>query len=226
MDPTKIEAVVNWERPKNVTEIRSFLGLAGYYHRFVKSFSTISAPLTKLTRKDVPFVWSDASENSFQELKERLTTAPILSLSSGSSGFVFFTNASGTGLGCVLMQNGKVIAYGSRQLKEHEKKYATHDLEPAAVVFALKMWCHYLYGEQFEVYLNHHSLEYLFTHSDLNNRQRRWMEYIKDYDFPIKYHPGKVNVVANALSRKTALVNLLAAEGVWADVFRDLDVQF
>ena len=114
VDPAKIVAVVNWERPKNVTEIRSFLGLVGYYFRFVKSFSTISAPLTKLTRKDVPFVWFDACEDSFQELKESLTSVPILSLPSGSGGFVVFTDASGTGLGCVLMQNGKVIAYGSR----------------------------------------------------------------------------------------------------------------
>ena len=163
MDPAKIEAVVNWERPKNVIEIRSFLGLASYYSRFVKSFSTISAPLTKLTRKGVPFVWSDACEDSFQELKERLTTAPILSLPSRSSGFVVFTDASGTGLGCVLMQNGKVITYGSRQLKEHDKKYATHDLELAAVIFALKMWRHYLYGELFEVHSDHHSLQLLFT---------------------------------------------------------------
>ena len=93
-------------------------------------------------------------------------------------------------------------------------------------MFALKMWRHYLYGAQFEVHSDHRSLQYLFTESDLNNCQRQWMEYIKDYDFPIKYHLGKTNVVADALSRKTALVSFLAAEGVWTDVFRDLDVQF
>ena len=152
----------------------------------------ILAPLTKLTRKDVPFVWFDACEDSFQELKESLTSVPILSLPSGSGGFVVFTDASGTGLGCVLMQNGKFVAYGSRQLKEH-KKYATHDLELAVVMFALKMWRHYLYGEQFEVHSDQLILQYMFTQSDLNNRQRHWLKYIKDYDFPIKYHPGKVN---------------------------------
>ena len=114
MGPAKIKAVVNWERSKNVTKIRSFLGLAGYYCRFDKSFSTISAPLTKLTRNDVPFVWFDVCEDSFQELKERLTMAPIFSLPSGCGGFVVLTDASRTGLGCVLMQNGKVIAYESR----------------------------------------------------------------------------------------------------------------
>ena len=122
------------------------------------------------------------------------------------------------------MQGGKVITYGSRQLKEHEKKYATHDLESAAVVFALTTWRHYLYGEKLEVQSKHHSLQYLFTKSDLNNRQRHWMEYIKDFDFPIKHNPGKANVVADALNMKTALVSFLATDGVWTDVFRGLNV--
>ena len=125
--------------------------------------SSITAPLTKLTRKNVPFVWSEKCETSFEELKKRLTIAPVLTLPSGSSDFVVYTDASHVGLGCVLMQDGKVIAYGSKQLKEHEKNYATHDLELAAVVFALKMWRHYLYGEKFEVHTDHRSLQYLFS---------------------------------------------------------------
>ena len=118
----------------------------------MKGFSTLASPLTKLTRNEIPFVWTEGCEKSFQELKTWLTTTPILTLPAGSGGFVVFTDASGVGLGCVLMQNDKVIAYGSRQLKDHEKKYATHDLKLAAVVFALKLWRHYLYGEKFEVH--------------------------------------------------------------------------
>ena len=151
----------------------------------------------------MPFVWTDQCEESFKELKRRQTTTPIFTLPSGSERFVVYTDASNVGLGCVLMQNDKVITYGSRQLKDHEKNYATHDLELAAVVFALKIWRHYLYGEKFEVHSDHRSLQYLFSQKELNMRQRRWTEYIKDYNFPIKYHPGKVNVVAAALSRKS-----------------------
>ena len=143
-----------------------------------------------------------------------MTTAPTLTLPSGSGGFVVYTDASNIRLGCVLMQNGKFIAYGSRQLKDHEKNYATHDLELAVAVFALKMWRHYLYEEKFEVHSDHRSLQYLFSQKELNMRQRQWMEYIKDYDFPIKYHPGKVNVAADALSRKSAVMASLRGVSV------------
>ena len=139
VDPKKVAAVTNWGSPQNVSEIHNFLGIAGYYRRFVKGFSTIASPLTKLTRKNVPFVWTDDCEKSFQKLKTWLTTTPILVLSFGSGGFVVFTDASWIGLGYAFMQNDKVIGYGSRQLKDREKKYATHDLELAVVVFALKL---------------------------------------------------------------------------------------
>ena len=114
-----------------------------------------------------------------------------------------YCDASRDGLGCVLMQSGRVMAYGSRQIKNHEKNYPTHDLELAVIVFALKIWRHYLYGEQFEVLSEHKSLRYIFTQRDLNMRQRRWMEYLEDYYFPLHYHPSKANVVADALSLKS-----------------------
>ncbi|XP_022856219.1 uncharacterized protein LOC111377372 [Olea europaea var. sylvestris] len=141
--------------------------------------------------------------NPSEELKKRLTSAPILSIPSGTRDFVVYSDASKNGLGCVLIQNGKVIAYASRQLKEYKKNYPTHDLELVAVVFALKIWRHYLYGEWCEIYTDHKSLKYLFTQKELNMRQRRWLELVKDYDFVIKYHPGKANVVSEALSRKS-----------------------
>ena len=178
------------------------MGLAGYYRKFVEGFSKIATPLTKLTRKEEKFIWSEACQNSFDELKQRLTTAPVLTLPSGSEGFTVYCDASKQGLGCVLMQHDRVIAYASRQLKKHEVNYPTHDLELAAVVFALRIWRHYLYGVPCRFFTDHKSLQYLFSQKDLNMRQRRWIELIKDYDCTIEYHPGKANVVADALSRK------------------------
>ena len=120
--------------------------MAGYYRKFVEGFSKIATPLTRLTKKEEPFLWSEACQQSFDELKRRLTSAPVLTLPSEQDGFVVYCDASRQGLGCVLMQNNKVIAYASRQLKKHEQNYPTHDLELAAVVFALWIWRHYLYG--------------------------------------------------------------------------------
>ena len=139
VNPNKIEAVVNWDRPTNVSEVRSFLGLTGYYRRFVEGFSRIAAPLTQLTWKNVKFEWKEECEKSFQELKQRLVIASVLTIPSGTGSFVIYSDVSHKGLGCVLMQNGKVVAYASRQLKNYEKNYPTHELELAIVVFALKI---------------------------------------------------------------------------------------
>ncbi|GJR25757.1 putative reverse transcriptase domain-containing protein, partial [Tanacetum coccineum] len=176
VDPAKIESIKDWASPKSPTEICQFLGLAGYYRRFIEGFSKIAKPMTKLTQKKVKFEWGDKQETAFQLLKQKLCSAPILALPEGSEDFIVYCDASIKGLGAVLMQREKVIAYASRQLKIHEKNYTTHDLELGAVVFALKIWRHYL--------------------------QRRWLELLSDYDCEIRYHPGKANVVADALSRK------------------------
>ncbi|GJZ11758.1 putative reverse transcriptase domain-containing protein [Tanacetum coccineum] len=167
VDPAKIKSIKDWVSPKTPTEIRQFLGLDGYYRRFIEGFSKIAKPMTKLTQKKVAFEWGDKQEAAFQTLKNKLCSAPILALLQGAENFIVYYDASHKGSGAVLMQNEKVIAYASRQLKIHEKNYTTHDLELGAVVFALKIWRHYL-----------------------------------NYDCEIRYHLGKSNVVADALSRK------------------------
>ena len=184
VDSQKVEVVANWEQPTTVTEVRSFLGLAGYY-------------------RGVKFEWTDRCEESFQTLKEMLMSAPVLTLPEGNEGFEVYSDAPHQGLGCLLMQHKRVVAYASRKLKKHELNYPTHDLELTAVIFALKTWRHYLYGATCQIFTDHKSLKYLFTQKELNLRQRRWMELLKDYDCTIDYHPGKANVVADALSRKS-----------------------
>ncbi|GKB35385.1 putative reverse transcriptase domain-containing protein [Tanacetum coccineum] len=202
VDPGKIEAVKNWKAPMTPFEIRSFLGLVGYYRRFIANFYKIAKLLTSLTQKNKKYVWGIEEEEAFQTLKSKLCDAPILSLPDGVEDFVVYCDASNQGLGCVLMQRGKVIAYASRQLKIHEKNYTTHDLELGAVVFALKTWRHYLYGTKSVIYTDHKSLQHIFDQKELNMRQRRWIELFSDYEYEIRYHPGKANVVADALSRK------------------------
>ncbi|GJZ89645.1 putative reverse transcriptase domain-containing protein [Tanacetum coccineum] len=161
VDPAKIESIKDWTSPKSPTEIRQFLGLAGYYR-----------------------------------------SAPILTLPEGSEDLFAYCDASKKGLGAVLMQREKVISYASRQFKIHEKNYTTHDLEIGEVVFALKIWRHYLYGTKCTVFTDHKSLQHILDQKELNMRQRRWLELLSDYDCDIRYHPGKANVVADALSRK------------------------
>ncbi|KAL0641627.1 hypothetical protein Bca4012_102841 [Brassica carinata] len=195
-DPEKVQAIREWPRPTTVTE-----------------------PLTKLNGKGVPFLWVEETEKAFKKLKEALTTAPVLALPEQGKPYTVYTDASRVGLGCVLMQYGRVIAYASQQLRKHEDDYSTHDLELAAVVFAVRIWRSYLYGEEVEVYTDHQSLKYLFTQPDLNLRQRRWMKFVADYDIRIRYHPGKANVVADALSRRKeveALSSELKLMTLWA----------
>lgn len=195
VDPNKIEAIVKSKNPKNIAEVRSFLGLAEYYYRFIEGFLLIATPVTVTLEK--------CSIKSFDELKGRLTFAPMLAIPVDNRGFVIHSDASHQGLGCVLMQHGKVIAYASRQLKPHELSYLVHDLELAAIGFSLTIWRHYLYGETFQIFTNHNSSKYLLSQKELKMRQRQWLELLKDYDCTIEYHSGKANVVADALTRKS-----------------------
>jgi aspartate/tyrosine/aromatic aminotransferase len=151
VDPGKVKTVSNWRQLTNVSEVRSFLSLAGYYQMFIEGFSKIARPMTELLKKEKKFNWTESCEKSFQELKRRLTTAPVLTLPDIQRDFVVYCDASRQGLGCVLMQDEKVVVYASRQLKPHEQNYPTHDLEFASVVHALKIWRHYLIGNKCEI---------------------------------------------------------------------------
>ncbi|GKE96601.1 putative reverse transcriptase domain-containing protein, partial [Tanacetum coccineum] len=176
VDPSKIEAVKNYKAPKTPTEVCSFLGLARYYRRFNENFFRIAKSPTILAQKCKTFDLGKEQELAFQTLKDKLCDAPVLALP----------------------MDRKTLW----QLKIHEKNYTTHDLELDAVVFALKIWIHYLYGTKSVIYTNHKSLQHIFSQKDLNMRQRRWIELFSDYDYEIRYQPGKATVVADALSRK------------------------
>ncbi|KAA3480638.1 DNA/RNA polymerases superfamily protein [Gossypium australe] len=208
LDILYLPRVFGWiqKPPKNVSKVRSFLGLAGYYRRFVKGFSMVAFPMTQLLQKDMKLEWSNKCQQSFDRLEALLTEAHVLFKPKSGKEFEIYSGASLNGLGYVLMQEGKGIAYTSRQMKPQKKNYHIHDLELAAIVFALKIWRHYLFGEKCHIYTDHKRLKYLMTQKDLNLRQHRWLELLKDYDLVIDYHLGKANVVADALSRKYLFV--------------------
>nr|GEX57667.1 putative reverse transcriptase domain-containing protein [Tanacetum cinerariifolium] len=178
VDPAKVEAIKSWTTSKSPTEVRQFLGLAGYYRRFIEGFSLIAKPLTKLTQKNKTYEWGEEEEEAFQLLKDKLCSAPILVLPEGFEDFVVYCDTSLKGYGAVLMQREKVLAYASR------------------------LWRHYLYGVKCTMFTDHKSLQYILDQKELNMRQRRWIELLSDYDCEIRYHPGKANVLADALSRK------------------------
>jgi hypothetical protein len=178
--------------------------------------------MTWLLEMGKEFKWSEECQTSFEELRKRLTLAPILTLPDITWSFDIYYDASHSGLGCTLMQDGKVVSYASRQLWKHEVNYPTHDLELAAIVHALKIWMHYLIGHPCEIYIDHKSLKYIFTQSDLKLRQCRWLELIKDYNVGMNYHPGKSNVVADALSQKKHC-NVMAVRELPPELYREFE---
>nr|GEU67910.1 putative reverse transcriptase domain-containing protein [Tanacetum cinerariifolium] len=192
MDPSKVESVKNWKTLESPTEIRSFLRLAGYYRRFIENLSKIAKPLTLLTQKNKTYVWGDKQQGSFRVLKEKLCNDLVLALSDGPNDFVVYCDASNQEFGCV---------DAVRQ-------------ELGAVVFALKIYRHYLYGTKSVIYTDHKSLQYIFDKKELNMRQRRWIELLSDYECEIKYHSGRANVVADALSRKERLKSRRVLGGI------------
>jgi hypothetical protein len=204
VDPSKVKDILEWKSPTTVHQVQSFLGLAGYYRQFIPDFSKLVKPITSLLKNDTKFNWYSRCNEAFEQLKVLLTTAPVLAQPDIEKSFDVYCDASGSGLGCILIQAGRVVSYASRQLCRHEEHYPTHDLELAVVVHALKIWRHYLLGNICHIYTDHKSLNYIFTQLELNMRQRRWLKLIKDYELEIHYHPGKANVVTDALSHKAS----------------------
>jgi len=206
MEKEKVRATQDWPTPTTVTGVRAFLGLAGYYRRFVKGFSRIASPLTSLLQNDVPFHWTDTHQQSFDSLKQSISSAPVLIIPDESLPYVVNTDASGFAVGATLSQDqGKglqPIAFLSHKMNQHEKNYPVHEQELLAVVVALKEWRHYLHGKKFHVITDHQSLQYLSTQPHLSPRQIRWSEFLQQFDMQTDYRPGKLNIVADALSRR------------------------
>jgi hypothetical protein len=178
VDPAKVKEIVVWSTHYSYRD-SEFLGLAGYYRRFIEGFSKIAKSITSLVEKEREFKWDEKCQDSFDQLKKRLMSPPVLVMPDLQKGFDIYCDACGQGLGCVLMQEGHVIAYVSRQLRKHELNYPTHDLELAVVVHALKIWRHYIMGTKCKVYTDHKSLKYIFTQKDLNLRQRHWWSLLR-----------------------------------------------
>jgi hypothetical protein len=207
VDPEKIEAIRGWTTHRNILEVRYFMGLIGYYIRFIAWFSNISHPITSLQKKGIKFEWIAKCEENFNLLKELLTSALVLKIVDPNENFVVCTDACNEGIGGFLTQNGHVIGYDSRNIKEHERNYATHELEVFTIVHGLNMWRHYLMGKRFELRAYHSGLKYLFEHPTLNARKMRWLEFLSEYDFDIKHIKGNENKFVDALSRRVHILH-------------------
>ena len=209
VDKSKIEAIQGWPVPTTITQVRSFLGLAGFYRRFVKDFSTIAAPLHELTKKGVSFSWGKAQEHSFHMLKDKLTHAPLLQLPDFNKTFELECDASGIGMGGVLLQEGKPVAYFSEKLSGPMLNYSTYDKELYALVRTLETWQHYLWPKEFVIHSDHESLKHIRSQGKLNRRHAKWVEFIESFPYVIKHKKGKENVIADALSRRYTLLTQL-----------------
>jgi hypothetical protein len=218
VDPDNIRSIMEWPIPKDVFDIKSFMGLVRYYRRFIKGFSKIGCPITALQKKGFKFTWTSKCEEIFHKMKYLLTHAPVLKIADPYKNFLVCTDASKEGLGGVLMQEGRVICYESRKLNEHEINYVTHDLDLATIVHTLKMWRNYLLGRIFVLMIDHCGLRHLFDQPKLNARQARWMALLSEFDFEIKHIKGKENRVSDALSRSVKMIHLATMRTYKMDV--------
>jgi hypothetical protein len=222
VDDTKVKAIQTWPPPTTLSQVRSFLGLAGFYRRFVKDFSTIASPLHALSKKNAPFVWGPYQEKAFQTLKHCLTHAPLLVLPNFDKPFEVHCDASGTGIGGVLMQDRRPVAYFSEKLSGAQLNYPIYDKELYALIRVLQVWEHYLRPREFVIHSDHESLKYLKSQTKLNRRHARWSEFIESFPYIIMYKKGNDNVVADALSRRCMLMTKLEFDIVGFEHIKDL----
>jgi hypothetical protein len=206
----------------NVSQIRSIHGLAGFYRRFVHNFSTIDAPLNEFTKKGVVFEWGAAQDHTFDELKRLLTTAPLLALPDFNKKFETKCDASGIGIGVVLMQEGRPIAYFSEKLSGTKLNYPIYDKELYALIRVLEAWQHYLWPKEFIINSNHETIEYLKAQSNFHRRLAIWVEFIESFPHIINHKKGKNNVVVDGLSRKNMILTQLDVKIPGLEVLRDL----
>jgi hypothetical protein len=222
VDEEKVKAIKEWPTPKSITEVRSFHGLASFYRRFVKDFSTLAAPLTEIIKKNVGFHWGADQDNAFATIKERLCSAPVLALPNFNKTFEIECDASGIGIGAVLMQDRRPIAFFSEKLSGASLKYPTYDKELYALVRALETWQHYLWPREFVIHTDHESLKHLKGQGKLNQRHARWLEYIETFPYVIRYKQGKENIVADALSRRYVLLTSMSAKLLGFEYVKDM----
>ena len=205
MDPKKIQAIGSWQAPRNVSELRSFLGLANYYRRFIKGYSEVASPLTDLLKKDKKWDWKGSCNEAFERLKEAVMSEPVLALPDIHKPFEVETDASDFALGGVLLQEGHPVAFESRKLNGAERKYAAQEKELLAIIHCLRGWRHSLLGSKFIVRTENTAASYFLTQPKLTGRQARWQETLAEFDVEFKYKPGVNNKVADALSRRSDL---------------------
>ena len=204
MEPEKVQVIREWPVPKSVTELRSFLGLCGYYRTFVNGFSAIVAPLSELLKHERKYEWKEPQQTAFERIKQAIMSGPVLALPDPTQPYelTVTTDASGFAVGATLEQRGRPIAFLSKKMNDAEKRYPVHEQELLAMVLALREWRHYLLGTRFTAHTDHGSLRYLQTQPQLSNRQARWVEKLSEFDFTVVYKQGKDNIVADALSRR------------------------
>jgi len=220
VDQSKIEAIKSWPTPTSITEVRSFHGLASFYRRFIRDFSTITSPITECLKKGA-LVWSEQAQQAFEKIKSRLCEAPVLALPDFSQPFEVECDASGVGIGAVLMQNKRPIAYFSEKLGGARLNYCTYDKEFYAIVRALDHWSHYLRSNHFILHSDHESLKYIHGQQKLSPRHAKWVEFLQSFNFSSKYKDGKSNVVADALSRRYALMSILETRLLGFETLKD-----